>query len=78
MRFDVVAAEDVSMTTDECRLHSRYHVSPGELRGVELLVPRSALLPEGEGRVRVHGSFQLSEVMSSRQGILSPHLRTDE
>jgi hypothetical protein len=79
VKLDVlVAAEDLRLKGERGWLLSRYYITPDELRGVELRVPRSAVEDEGEGRRRVRGTFRLSGVMDSRQGQISLHLLPSE
>ncbi|MEM6393551.1 MAG: hypothetical protein AAF797_12315 [Planctomycetota bacterium] len=67
-----VAAEDFS--PEEGWILSSYYITPDELRGIELRVPKSAIVEDGNGRLRVKGQFRLSEVMSQKQGQISLHL----
>lgn len=73
IKLDVtVAAKDLDRK--DGWLLSSYYVTPDELRGIELRVPKSAISDVGKDLLRVRGNFKLSEVMSHRQGQISLHL----
>ncbi len=73
IKLDVlVASEDFDRETGW--LVSSYYITPDELRGVELSVPRSAITDENKETLRVQGVFKLSGILERRQGQLSLRL----